>query len=118
MRLAAALLVCLALASPSVAAEKSKTRFNKLPAIAVELWDQNGIFHQVVAELLLVMPEDGKIEKGLHEKIQKALSVVPYEELVRANPAALIKAMAMEIARKEPNGAQIEEVLISRLIMR
>jgi hypothetical protein len=114
----AALLLCLALAAPVVAADKQKIRYNKLPAVAVELWDQNGIFHQVVAELLLVMPEDAKVAKGLHEKIQRVLSVISYEEFVRSNPAALIKSMALEVVRKEPDGDKIQEVLISRLVMR
>lgn len=112
------LLLCLAPAAPAGAAGKEKIRYNKLPAVAVELWDQNGIFHQVVAELLLVMPEDAKVEKGLHEKIQRVLSVIAYEDFVRSNPAALIKSMALEVVRKEPGGDLVQEVLISRLVMR
>jgi hypothetical protein len=95
-----------------------KTRFTKLQPISLELWDQNGLFHQVFMDLILVHGEEAKVDKSVAEQIRKRLSTIPYEDYANANPAPMIKAQALEVIRKLPGGDQIQEVLINKLLFR
>lgn len=115
--LLAAAAVALLLARPAAAEEKD--RFAKVPPVVLELYDEKGIFHLCVIELVLQMPEKGKVsEKVLAEKMQKVLNAIPYEDYVKSNPAPLIKSMALDMVRKEPGGTDVKEVLIKNIVFR
>lgn len=117
-----ALLAGLALApAPALASGGGKAAENyvKLPQVVVEYWSQDGLFHAVNADLTVVfaLPEV-KLDKKVGDKITRTLSAMTWEEFSRGNPAATIKAIALDLVRKEPGGESALEVLISRLMIR
>lgn len=94
-------------------------RYSRLPTIVLELWDKDGNFRMSSIDLLLLLTEDAKIsEKPLAEKMKRALNAIPYEEYMRANPAPMIKASMLELARKEPGGEKVLDLLINKMIFR
>lgn len=118
LALVAALLWCAAPASPARAAEPFEL-YTKLQTIALEKWDADGMFHVVIVDLVIVMPPGAKeVNKNVFERIKRALDAYSYEEFMKANPGPLIKSVAMEIIRKEPNGELAKEVLLARLLFR
>ena len=90
----------------------------KLPSIVIEFWDADGLFHTVNMELSAVFAEQTSINKKVSNEISQTLSAMTWEEFSRGNPAATIKAVALDAVRKDPNGAKCLEVLVLRLIMR
>jgi hypothetical protein len=50
--------------------------------------------------------------------MKKALNAIPYEEYMRANPAPMIKASMLDLARKEPGGDKVLDLLINKMIFR
>jgi hypothetical protein len=100
---------------------KPRETLAKLPTINLEFWDQNGIFHMVIIELTAAYPleiKDAKLDKKVGEKISHALGSMPWEEFNRGNPAATIKAVALDIIRKLPGGDKCTDVLMNKLILR
>jgi hypothetical protein len=95
-------------------------RYVRLPTIVLELWDKDGNFRMSSVDLLLLVQEDAKIaEKPLSEKMKRMLNSTPYEEYMRGNPAPMIKATMLDLARKEqPDGAKVLDLLISKMIFR
>lgn len=94
-------------------------RYVRLPTIVLELWDRDGNFRMSSVDLLLLVTEDAKLaEKALADKMKRALNATPYEEYMRANPAPMIKASMLDLARKEPGGDKILDLLISKMIFR
>ena len=94
-------------------------RYIRLPTIVLELWDKDGNFRMSSVDLLLLVTEDAKVaEKPLAEKMKRALNSTPYEEYMRANPAPMIKASMLELARKESGGDKILDLLINKMIFR
>lgn len=94
-------------------------RYVRLPTIVLELWDKDGNFRMSSVDLLLLVTEDAKVsEKPLSEKMKRALNATPYEEYMRSNPAPMIKASMLELARKEPGGDKVLDLLISKMIFR
>lgn len=104
------------LAQPAWAADKET--FVKLQPIALEFWDQAGIFHMVNMDLSVVFVGEGKIDKVVGDKIAQALSAMPWEEFIKGNPAATIKAVAFDIIKKEKGGDKAREVLVIKLMTR
>lgn len=101
------------------AGAKGSEFYVKLPAINVEYWDENGIFHMVVVDATAVFHEQGaKLDKSVGVKIAHALSAMTWEEFSRGNPAATVKAIALDLVRKEPGAEKAMEVLLGRLIIR
>lgn len=93
--------------------------FVKLPTINVEYWDEAGIFHMVVVEASVVFHEEGaKVDKSVGVLISHALSSMTWEEFSRGNPAATVKAIALDLVRKQPGAEKAVEVLLARLIIR
>lgn len=90
----------------------------KLPAIVIEFWDADGLFHTVNMELSAVFAEQTSINKKVSNEISQTLSAMTWEDFSRGNPAATIKAVALDAVRKDPNGAKCLEVLVLRLMMR
>lgn len=90
----------------------------KLPSIVIEFWDADGLFHTVNMELSAVFAEQTSINKKVSNEISQTLSAMTWEEFSRGNPAATIKAVALDAVRKDPNGAKCLEVLVLRLMMR
>ncbi|CAA7622631.1 hypothetical protein [Magnetospirillum sp. UT-4] len=115
--LAAALLPLAA--GPAAAASKGGPAYAKIGSIVVEFWDQNGLFHVVNADLtaVLISPE-AKLDKRIAEKITHALSAMSWEEFSTGNPASTLKAIALDIVRKEPGGELVAEVLVVKLMLR
>ncbi|CAA7626216.1 hypothetical protein [Magnetospirillum sp. SS-4] len=94
-------------------------RYIRLPTIVLELWDRDGNFRMSSVDLLLLVAEDAKLsEKALSEKMKRTLNATPYEEYMRSNPAPMIKATMLDLARKEPGGDKIKDLLISKMIFR
>ncbi|MEW5726932.1 MAG: hypothetical protein AB1918_03815 [Pseudomonadota bacterium] len=117
----ALLLAALALAVPGVAAAKpERTEFYApLQAINLEFWDREGLFHQVTIDLTVVYAKEGvKVANKVSDLIAKQLSTLPWEEFSRDNPALTIKRVALEVARTDPVGAEVKDVLIARLMLR
>ncbi|MGE4278010.1 MAG: hypothetical protein AB7G62_00390 [Magnetospirillum sp.] len=91
----------------------------KLPTINVEYWDEAGIFHMVVVDAAVVFHEEGaKVDKSVGVLISHALSAMTWEEFSRGNPAATVKAIALDLVRKQPGAEKAVEVLLARLIIR
>jgi hypothetical protein len=94
-------------------------RYIRLPTIVLELWDRDGNFRMSSVDLLLLVAEDAKLaEKALAEKMKRTLNATPYEEYMRANPAPMIKATMLDLAKKEPGGDKIKDLLINKMIFR
>ncbi|MBR9972854.1 hypothetical protein [Magnetospirillum sulfuroxidans] len=98
---------------------KGNEVFVKLPTVNVEYWDEAGIFHMVVVDASVVFHEQGtKIDKTIGILISHALSAMTWEEFSRGNPAATVKAIALDLVRKQPGAEKAVEVLLGRLIIR
>jgi hypothetical protein len=97
---------------------KGVETFVKLPSIVLEFWDEQGIFHSVNMELTAVFPAQASINKKIAQEIGHTLSAMTWEEFSRGNPAATIKAVALDAVRKDPGGATCSEVLVIKLMMR
>lgn len=94
-------------------------RYVRLPTIVLELWDKDGNFRMSSVDLLLLVHEDAKLaEKALSEKMKRQLNSTPYEEYMGTNPAPMIKATMLDLARKEPGGEKIIDLLISKMLFR
>ncbi|SEH27742.1 hypothetical protein [Magnetospirillum fulvum] len=94
-------------------------RYVRLPTMALELYDKAGQYHMSSIDLILQVPEEAKFsEKHLSDKMRMAFNVIPYEEYARANPAPMVKSLALEIARKEPGTEMTRDVLISKMLFR
>lgn len=101
------------------AGAKGSEFYVKLPTVNVEYWDEGGIFHMVVVDVTAVFHEEGaKVDKSVGVKISHALSAMTWEEFSRGNPAATVKAIALDLVRKEPGAEKAVEVLLGRLIIR
>lgn len=90
----------------------------KLPSIVIEFWDSNGLFHTVNMDLTAVFAEQTSINKKIAAEISHTLSAMTWEEFSRGNPAATIKAVALDAVRKDPSGSKCLEVLVLKLMMR
>lgn len=90
----------------------------KLPSIVLEYWDADGLFHAVNIELSAAFAEQASINKKVGVEISRTLSAMSWEEFSRGNPAATIKAVALDAVRKDPAGAKCLEVLIIKLMIR
>lgn len=97
---------------------KAAETFVKLPAIMLEFWDEQGLFHTVNLELAAVFPGPASINKKVAQDISHALSSMPWEEFSHGNPAATIKSVALDAVRKDPGGGACQEVLVVKLMMR
>lgn len=97
---------------------KAMETFVKLPTIVLEFWDEEGLFHNVAMELTAVFPAQASINKKVAQDISHTLSSMTWEEFSRGNPAATIKAVALDAVRKDPGGAACQEVLVIKLMMR
>ena len=93
--------------------------YARLPTINVEYWDEDGVFHMVVVDATVVFHEEGaKVDKSVGVLIGHALSAMTWEEFSRGNPAATVKAIALDLVRKQPGAEKAVEVLLARLIIR
>lgn len=115
-RLLLALLIALPL--PTFAADKNQEVFVKLTPIAVEFWDEAGIFHILNMDLSVVFMGEGKVDKTVAVQIQRALSAMSWEEFSRGNPAATVKALALDIVRKQAGSEKALDVLVSKMMTR
>ena len=94
-------------------------RYVRLPTIVLELWDKDGNFRMSSLDLLLLVTEDAKLsEKPLAEKMKRALNATPYEDYMASNPAPMIKASMLELARKEVGADKVLDLLINKMIFR
>ena len=94
-------------------------RYIRLPTIVLELWDKDGNFRMSSIDLLLLVADDAKLaDKKVADNMKKALNAIPYEEYMRANPAPMIKASMLDLARKEPGGDKVLDLLINKMIFR
>ena len=108
-------------AAPAVAAGgggKGGEVYVKLPGIVIEYWDAQGLFHTVNMELTAVFPLQVSLNKKVSQDIAHTLSAMTWEDFSRGNPAATVKAVALDAVRKDPAGANCLEVLVIRLMMR
>ena len=105
-------------AMPAWAASKDMEFFAKLTPINLEYWDQAGLFHMVNMDLTVVFAGEGKVDKVVVDKIQQALSAMTWEEFAKGNPAATIKAIALDIVRKQKGSEKAVDVLVIKLMMR
>lgn len=105
---------------PALAASGAPAEFYaKLPGIAIEYWDAEGLFHMVNIELTVVFPvQTSSVNKKLGDKIAAALSAMAWEDFAKGNPAATVKAVALDILRKDPTTEKATEVLVVKLMMR
>ena len=70
-------------------------------------------------DLLLLVTEEAKVsEKPLAEKMRRELNATPYEEYMASNPAPMIKASMLDLARKEVGADKVIDLLINKLIFR
>lgn len=117
-----ALLAALAAAAmprPAAAKPERTEFYAPMQPVTVEFWDREGLFHLVNIDLVVVFPKEGmKVPNKVSDLIAKRLSVLPWEEFARDNPALLIKRVALDVLRAEPGGADIKDVLIARLMLR
>lgn len=90
----------------------------KLSGIVIEFWDADGLFHTVNMDLTAVFPVQTSVNKKVSDKIAQALSAMTWEDFSRGNPAATVKAVALDVLRKDPTGEKATEVLVVRLMMR
>jgi|GEM_PF-2003602 len=122
--LALAALLALAPALPALAAGgavKPKELLVKIPSVNLEFWDQNGLFHMVIIDLTAAYPlevKDAKIDKKVGPKIAQTLSMMTWEDFMHGNPAATVKAVVLDIIRKEPGGDKCADILVNKLIIR
>lgn len=116
--LLAALLLAPAAARASGGGDKGGETFVKLPSIVLEFWDEQGLFHTVNMELTAVFPVQASVNKKVAHEISSTLSAMTWEDFSRGNPAATIKAVALDAVRKDPGGANCSEVLVIKLMMR
>lgn len=114
-----AILTLPALPAQASGGAKGSEVFVKLPTINVEYWDEAGIFHMVVVDASVVFHEQGaKVDKKVGVLIGHALSAMTWDEFSRGNPAATVKAIALDLVRKQPGAEKAVEVLLGRLIIR
>lgn len=92
--------------------------FVKLSTINLEYWDENGLFHIVNMELTAVFPTQTSLNKKVAVEITHTLAAMTWEEFSHGNPAATVKAIALDAVRKDPSGAACKEVLVTKLIIR
>lgn len=92
--------------------------YAKLPTIVIEFWDAQGLFHVVNMDLTVVFPAQASINKKVTDKISQNLSAMTWEEFSHGNPAATIKAVALEVLRKDPSTEKATEVLVGKLLLR
>lgn len=114
-------LAALALLVPVTAfAKPERTEFfAALRPIAVEFWDREGMFHLINVDLTIVYAKEGvKVANKVSDQIARELAMLPWEEFNHDNPALIIKRIALEIARADPAGADVKDVLIAKLMMR
>lgn len=116
--LLATLLALVPAAANASGGGKGAETYVKLPSIVLEFWDADGLFHTVNMELTAVFPAQASINKKISMQISQTLSAMPWEEFSRGNPAATIKAVALDALRKDPTGAACLEVLVVKLMMR
>ena len=116
--LAAPALLAVAPARASGGGGKGAEIYVKLPSIVLEYWDADGLFHAVNIELTAVFAEQTSINKKVGVEISRTLSAMAWEEFSRGNPAATIKAVALDAVRKDPAGAKCLEVLVIKLMIR
>ena len=116
--LAAPALLCRPALASGGGGGKGGEIYVKLPSVALEFWDADGLFHAVNIEMSAVFTEQASINKKVGVEISRTLSAMAWEEFARGNPAATIKAVALDAVRKDPGGAKCLEVLIVKLIMR
>ncbi|MGE5547740.1 MAG: hypothetical protein ACM33T_12635 [Solirubrobacterales bacterium] len=109
-----------ALASGSKGGGAGKELYLKLQPIAVEFWDSEGMFHQIHAELTVVIAKEGvKYSKGANDRIAKVLSSMPWEEVIKGNPAVTLKTIAYDVLRREPEvGESTVDVLVIKMMVR
>ena len=103
---------------PVAASEKGGEIYAKIPTVNVEYWDKDGIFHMVVVDAVVAFHEEAKVDKAVGPLITRALSAMTWEEFSHGNPAATVKAIALDIVRKQPGSEKAVEVLLSRLVIR
>lgn len=116
--LAAPALLAAAPAHASGGGGKGGEIYVKLPSVVLEFWDADGMFHAVNIELTAVFAEQTSINKKVGLEINRTLSSMSWEEFSRGNPAATIKAVALDAVRKDPAGAKCLEVLVIKLMIR
>ncbi len=93
--------------------------YAKLPGIAVEYWDAEGLFHMVNIDLTVVFPvQTSAVNKKISDKIAQALSAMAWEDFSKGNPAATVKALALDILRQDPSTAKATDVLVIKLVIR
>jgi hypothetical protein len=107
-------------AAPAAASSKVEGGeiYIKLQPVILEMWDENGVFHQIAIELSAVVPEQTNIPKSVSVKIKQALQVVPFEELQKGESTAFIKKTAIDLVHAEPGGAHVSEVLITKIMFK
>lgn len=116
--LAAPALLAAAPARASGGGGKGGEIYVKLPSVTLEFWDADGLFHSVNIEMSAVFAEQASINKKVGLEISRTLSAMAWEEFSRGNPAATIKAVALDAVRKDPGGAKCLEVLVIKLMIR
>ena len=116
----ALLAALLAAPLPALAAGGGTPEFYaKLPQIAVEYWDTQGLFHMVNIELTVVFPtQTSSVNKKVGDKIAAALSAMAWEDFAKTNPAATVKAVAMDVLRQDPATEKAIDVLVIKLLLR
>lgn len=107
-----------ALASGTGGGAPGAETYVKISTIVVEFWDAQGLFHTVNMDLTVVFPQQTSISKKVSDRIAKNLSAMPWEEFSKGNPAATVKAVALDVLRKDPATAKATEVLVAKLLMR
>jgi len=121
-----ALLMMLALsamlpAAPALAsghAVEGAEVYAKMQPIVLEMWDENGVFHQIAIELSMVSKEPSNVPKAVSMKIKQALQALPFEELQKGESTALVKRMALDFVHKETGGAAITDILITKMMFK
>lgn len=105
-------------ASGGGGAKEGGEAFVKLATINLEFWDENGLFHIVNMDLTAVFPSQASLNKKVATEITHILAAMTWEEFARGNPAATVKAVALDAVRKDPSGTACKEVLVTKLIIR
>lgn len=118
-RLAIACSMICGLSNISVAAELPFAEsYAKIPPIALEYWDENGIFRMVNMELYVAFPGNFSVKKDQAERIARELSGIAWQDLVRTNPASVVKKVAYDILKSDPRTDAVREVLVQKLVLR
>lgn len=117
-RVLLAALVLLAPSSPVWAAGKPTEIYVKMTSIVLEFWDSQGLFHVVNIELSAVFPSQTTMNKKVSDKIAQNLSAMTWEDFSHGNPAATVKAVALDVLRKDPTTAKATEVLLIKMMAR